>query len=213
MGDETAEPLEGATEDSHAWEASAGDVYGEWIVVEDLTGDATFLELAQYCRFRRLMTKYIYFVWCCRIRVRRLPEAVKTALKALEDMIDVFPTKRQVLRHPRRGTGVISYHTSYLVFSDSQPFTRSAMLAHLPAVVAMMKRLKPVFREALIEETRAGFDELYAKVVAAYETWRAMATANLVVPLSHLRGREEGGRTRRAAVKLEELLLELKMLR
>ena len=91
MGDETAEPLEGATEDSHAWEASAGDVYGEWIVVEDLTGDATFLELAQYCRFRRLMTKYIYFVWCCRIRVRRLPEAVKTALKALEDMIDVVP--------------------------------------------------------------------------------------------------------------------------
>ena len=56
------------------------------------------------------------------------------------------------------------------------------MLAHLPAVVAEMKRLKPVFREALIEETRAGFDELYAKVVAAYETWRAMATANLVVP-------------------------------
>ena len=212
MGDETAGPWEGKTGDSHAWEASAVEVYGEWKEVEDPLVDATFLELAQYCRFRSLMNKYICFVWCCRIRVRPLPEAVETAADDLQDMIDVFPTKGQVLRDPRRGTGVFSYQTSYLVFSDRQPFTRSAMLAHLPAVVVKMQGLRPVFREALIEVTRADFDELYAQVFAAYETWRAMAEANLRVPLSHLRGREEGGRTVRVAVKLEELLLELKML-
>ena len=106
------------------------------------------------------MMMYIYFVWGGD-RVRPLPDDVKTALDALEDMIDVFPIKSQVLRHPRRGTalsytgtynadGVVTYHTSYLVFSDSQPFTRSAMHSHLPAVVAKMKRLEPLFREALI---------------------------------------------------------------
>ena len=212
MGDETAGPWKGTTEDSSAWEASAVEVYGEWREVEDPLVDATYLELAQYCTFRRLMTQYIWFVWFCRIRGWALPEAVKTAKDDLEDMIDVFPAEVQVVRRPRRGIGVISYQTAYLVFSERQPFTRSAMLARLPAVVARMKGLNPVFREALIEVTRADFDELYAQVFAAYETWRAMAEANLRVPLSHLRGREEGGRTVRVAVKLEELLLELKML-
>ena len=180
--------------------------------MEDPLVDATFLELAQYCRFIRLMTKYICFVWCCRIRVRPLPEAVEAAADDLQDMIDVFPTKSQVLRHPRRGIGVISYQTAYLVFSDRQPFTRSAMLARLPAVVAKMEGLKSVFREALIEQTQADFDELYAQVLAAYEKWRAMAEANVKVPFSDIRAREEHGR-KRAAVRMEELLLELKMLR
>ena len=158
------------------------------------------------------MNKYICFVWCCRIRVRPLPEAVEAAADDLQDMIDVFPTKSQVLRRPRRGKGVFSYQTAYLMFSERQPFTRSVMLARLPAVVVKLKRLNPVFREALIEVTRADFDEHYIQVLAAYETWRATATAKVQVPFTHLRKREEGVR-RRAAVGLEELLLELKMLR
>jgi hypothetical protein len=212
MGDETAGPWEGNTEDSYPWEASAVEVYGEWRVVDNPLVDTTYLELSEYCKFRRLMTTYICFVWCCRIRRVTLPEAVETDLDALEDMIDVFPTKSQVLWHPRHGTGDISYQTAYLVFSERQPFTRSAMLARLPAVVAEIKGLQTVFREAVMEENRDSFDELYGNVLAAYETWRATATAKLVVPFSHLRKKEEGGRTRRASVKLEELLLELKML-
>ena len=158
------------------------------------------------------MNKYICFVWCCRIRVRPLPEAVEAAADDLQDMIDVFPTKSQVLRHPRRGIGVISYQTAYLVFADRQPFTRSAMLARLPAVVARMKGLKARFKRALTEPRWEHFEDLYAQVLAAYETWRATATANLVVPFTHLRKKEEGVR-RRAAGGLEELLRELKMLR
>ena len=196
--------------DSDALEASVVEVYGEWRGVEDPLVDATYLELAEYCKFRRLMTAYIGFVRG--VDKRPLPEAVKTALDALRDMIDVFPLEIQVLRRPRRGTGVFSYQTAYLVFSDSQPFTRSAMLARLPAVVAMMKRLEMVFKEALIESTWTKFDERYAQVLAAYETWRATATAKVQVPFTHLRRREEGGR-RRAAVGLEELLCGLKMLR
>jgi hypothetical protein len=184
MGDEMAEPWEGKTGDSSAWEASCADVYGEWRVVLNPSSDATYLEIAEYCKFRRLVMNYLYFVLGFE-RVRPLPEAVKTDLAALEDMIDVFPTKSQVLRHPRRGTalfytgtynadGVVTYHTSYLVFSDSQPFTRSAMLAHLPAVVAELKKLELVFKEALIEEAWASFDQLYGELVAAYETWREL---------------------------------------
>ena len=176
MGDETAGPWEGTTGDSDAWEASAVEVYGKWRVVDDPL-DATYLELSEYCKFRRLMTTYICFVWCCRIRGVPLPEAVETDLDALEDMIDVFPTKSQVLRHPRRGIGVISYQTAYLVFSKRQPFTRSAMLARLPAVVAEIEGLQAVFREAVMEENRASFDELYAQVLAAYP---------LLIPLRYL---------------------------
>ena len=209
MGDETAGPWEGTTGDSYALEASAVEVYGEWREVDKPLVDATYLELAEYCKFRGLMTAYIYFVRA--VDERTLPEAVKTALDALGDMIDVFPTKSQVLRRPRRGTGVFSYQTAYLVFSDSQPFTRSAMLAQLPAVVAKMKMDKALFKGALTEPRWEYFDELYAQVLAAYETWRATATANVKVPFSHTRGREEGGR-KRAAVGLEELLRELKML-
>jgi hypothetical protein len=217
MGDATAGPWKGTTEDSSAWEASTVEVNGKWRVVDNPLVDATYLEVAEYCKFRRRMMRYIYFVWGGE-RERTLPEAVKTDLAALEDMIDVFPTKSQVLRQHISGVGgvgdgVIRYHTSYLVFSDNQPFTRSAMLARLPAVVVRMKRLNPVFTQALIEVTRASFDELCTNVGVAYETWRRMAEANLRVFLSHLRGREEGGRTFRGAVGLEELLLELKMLR
>ena len=212
MGDETAGPWKGTTGDSSAWETSAVEVHGQWIEVDNALVDATYVELAQYCTFRRLMTNYIWFVWFCRIRGRPLPPAVKKDKDNLEDMIDVFPAEGQVLRRPRRGKGVFSYQTAYLVFSERQPFTRSVMLAQLPAVVVRMKGLNPVFREALIEVTRADFDELYGSVLAAYETWRAMAEANVKVPFTHLRRREEGVR-KRAAVRLEELLLALKMLR
>ena len=209
MAAETAGPWEGTTGDSYALEASAVEVNGKWREVEDPLVDATYLELAEYCKFRGLMTAYIYFVRA--VDERTLPEAVKTALDALGDMIDVFPIKSQVLRQPRRGTGVFSYQTAYLVFSDSQPFTRSAMLARLPAVVARMEGLKALFKGALTEPRWEYFEDLYAQVLAAYETWRATATAKLVVPFTHLRRREEGGR-KRAAVGLEELLRELKML-
>jgi hypothetical protein len=210
MAAETAGPWEGTTGDSYALEASAVEVNGKWREVEDPLVDATYLELAEYCKFRGLMTAYIYFVRA--VDERTLPEAVKTALDALGDMIDVFPTKSQVLRQPRRGTGVFSYQTAYLVFSDSQPFTRSAMLARLPAVVARMEGLKARFKRALTEPRWGYFENLYAQVLAAYEKWRATATAKVQVPFTHLRKRQEGGR-RRAAVMMEELLLELKMLR
>ena len=190
-------------------EASTVEVHGQWREVEDPLVDATYLELAEYCKFRRLMTAYIEFVRG--VDKRPLPEAVKTALDALRDMIYVFPLEIQVLRRPTRGKGVFSYQTAYLVFSERQPFTRSAMLARLPAVVAKMEGLKARFKRALTEPRWVYFEDLYAQVLAAYGTWRATATAKVQVPFTHLRKGEEGVR-KRAAVGLEELLRELKML-
>ena len=77
MGDETAGHWEGTTEDSSAWETSAVEVHGQWIEVENPLVDATYLELAEYCKFRRLMTAYIDFVR--HVDKRTLPEAVDGA--------------------------------------------------------------------------------------------------------------------------------------
>ena len=212
MGDETMpDPWNGKTEDSYAWEASCAGVNGEWRVVLDPLLDATYLEIAAYCEFRRLMMHYIYFV-LGGDRVHPLSPSIKTDLAALEDMIDAFPTRPQVLRLPHTHTGVIYYHTSYLLVSDTQPFTRTTMLVHLPPILEKMKRLSPLFKHALIESYWPTFDQLYDNLLASYQTWRASATANVLVPFAHVRNREQNGRTLRPASQLQELLLELQML-
>ena len=218
MGDETTpDPWNGKTDDSFAWEASCAGVNGEWGVVLDPLLDATYLEITAYCEFRRLMMHYIYFVMGGN-RVQPLSPSIKTDLAALEDMIDAFPTRPQVLRLPRHDThvhdtDVIYYHTSYLLVSDTQPFTRTTMLVHLPPIVDSIISLSPLFKEALIESYWTTFDQLYADLLESYQTWRAAATANLVVPFAHVRNREQNGRTFRPASQLQELLLELQMLR
>ena len=131
--------------------------------------DATYLEIAAYCEFRRLMMNYIYFV-LGGDRVQPLPASIKAECAALEDMIDAFPTRPQVLRPATHDTGVISYHTSYLLVSDTQPFTRTTMLVHLPLIVDSMKSLSPLFRDALIHSEWPTFDQLYADLLASYET-------------------------------------------
>ena len=184
------------------WEASTSDSFepeapgvGEWRLVEDVT-DATYREIAAYCKFRRVMRRYVLFVWAGDV-LRRLPDNVKMELDALDEMADAFPTASQVLREPRGGEGVIRYHTSYLEWSDSRPFTRSAMLAGWAPVVAKVQSLKQLFEGTMERTVVEPFETLHANVLAAYEAWRAMAEQSMRAAgglYAHTRSRETGGR-------------------
>jgi hypothetical protein len=125
------------------------------------------------------MRRYVLFVGAGDV-VLWLSDEVNRDLEALEDMADAFPTASQVLRG-ENGRGERSYHTSYLVWSDSRPFNRNAMLAGWAPVVAEMRRMKQLFKWALMSSTWQQFEALYASVLAAYERWRQMAVASMGV--------------------------------
>lgn len=208
------------TSDSHAPDQLAG---GEWKLVEAPDEDATFLEIEEYCNFKRLFSVYGYhFFLVNRLSVRSYPdltwerttpsERCQDALNTLARMADWFPTVGQLMRH-RWSTATQPaqdfYHTSYTTFSFHDRRSRSWILANLPALLEKMAEYKQVFTDAL--PTAANRDEherLYDALLVSYEKWRAMAESQChsTVPLSATRTREQAGRSGR---RLRQLLARL----
>jgi hypothetical protein len=185
---------------------------GQWQELEDPVNNLTYLELEEYCTFRRMFMRYIEFL-SDKVLVQDMIEALET----LDQNIRKFPSKHQLLGQAMIPdiTGsmriCVSFHTSYLEFDDIHTYTRSAMLAQLPGVVQKLKDYHAQFRQTLTGGRLEGCDTLYSWVLRSFEKWKGMAESSFKVPYSALLQREQSGSFRKSAAKLEELFLELKM--
>jgi hypothetical protein len=193
------------TEDSYP---PARPAVGGWKAVEHPETDETYKEIQEYCKFRDQFRKYLGFL-LAEDFVRRLPKKCHEAWSILDDMMDRFPVKRQLLLSPRWPREVVrlSYHTSYLVLSDRSMFSRSAILTALPRVVAKMREYKDMFWQAV--KSKDECQRLYDEAIQAFMTWRAMAEAALRVSSTAVRGRDTHGRFGRRRANSAQLLAEL----
>jgi hypothetical protein len=189
---ETQGEWQGTTDVSHSPELPG---VGEWHVC--VATDPIYIEIAAYCAFRRALGKYIMGTWAGNVVGPRLTQPVTDALDWLDDEKDAYPTGRQLLEEPVRVLGgPIRYHTSYEVFSDSRPFSRSAMVAGFRPVMHKVTTTEPDFRVALHHSVHVIHTRDYDSLVTAYKTWHDMAVASIQaagVVFAHVRRREERG--------------------
>jgi len=201
--------FEGRTGDSEPPEMPG---VGEWKDVMNPDDDLIFLEIQEYCTFKRLFTRYLRFL--SGDEERPLQEDLGRMFSDLFDTIDKFPTTSQLLYFPRWSNAEepvpVRYHTSYVVWSDTAQYTRSGMLAQLPAVVRQMQADHPIFAAAMTGGRRTGCQDLCTFVVESFEKWEWMAKENMEVPFRQIQTRQCTGSFKNR-VKLDELLLELKL--
>ena len=166
--------------------------------MEDPVNDLTYLEMEEYCTFRRMFMRYLDFL------LEKVPLEhmlrIKDQRKTLDEEIRKFPSKNQLsgqlmISDSEGGIRVsVRYHTSYLEFDDRNTYTRSAMLAQLPGVVRRLKDYHPQFMQTLTGGRREGAETLYDWVLRSFEKWEGMAEASLQVPFQALKARETRGR-------------------
>jgi hypothetical protein len=100
---------------------------------------------------------------------------------------------------------VWQFHRAYFEFSDRDTRSRSCLLSTLAGLVEELQRARASVAQS--ERTPAS-EQMYDKATAAYEKWRALAEPRLRVPLSALRARELGGKSKHTS-KLPHLLQQL----
>ena len=214
MADDTQQgEWQAATEDCPSPEQPS---VGEWRECADT--DPTYLELAAYSAFRAALYNYMEMMWAGDVIRPRLPKNIKDVLDKLDDDKNAYPLAWQLL-HDRMGfdaegqqARVIRYHTSYNMFSDSGPFSRSAMLAGFMEVMDLVNRTEPDFRAALHRLARGPHDTDYTSLVAAYTKWHDMAVESIKKDsglYAHVKQRELSGPRgpgRRALMEMRALL-------
>lgn len=180
-------------------------------------------ELDLYCVFTRDLPTYMMFVENVLLVAspdRRLPHRCQLAVHTLNLEIAKFPRWSQLLGAvykldpPPLGKYVWYWWTSYSVFSTTNSFSRSWLLANLPHFIQELKNCKQLFTDAMPESNRADHARRYEALLAAYESWWALAASKVAVSLTGLRKREESGviyagRCKRHQSTLLQLLDEL----
>jgi hypothetical protein len=180
---------------------------GKWTEADpDETLDVEFKEVDEYCKFRRALSKYTFFlvntlsvVSADSPGISRLPSNVQPDIDTLNEMIDKMPQDNQLQACVRRpgGTYVWYYHSSYLQETGNNRFARSALLRSVPAVMWQLDKCKKIctvaIRESAADRARR-HETLYGWCNEAYNEWEGMAKKKMQMPVLALRRREEGGR-------------------
>ena len=209
-------------DDTLLWEGRTGDSevpampgVGKWQTVEDPVNDLTYLEIEEYCTFRRLFMRYLEFV-LAHVPIEHMLR-VYDQRRTLDQEIRKFPSKNQLCGQLSIPDSeglmrfVVKYHTSYLEFDNRNTYTRSAMLAQLPRVVLLLREYHPLFKQPFTGGRLEGCNTLYDWVLKSFDKWEGMAKASFKVPFGAVQARETHGRLSGSGAKLEELLLKLKM--
>jgi hypothetical protein len=194
---------------------------GPWRDVDNQ--DEIFDEVCAYDEARRLLKLYTQLLQQVLTR-RAVPDAV-AAVAAVKRTIDGLPMIVNLMHgsykhgrptiflmhglhkpgRPVANPWVWQFHRAYFEFSANDKHSRSWLLFTLAGLVQELERARASVAQS--ERTPAS-EQMYDKATAAYEKWRALAEPRLSVPLSALRARELGGKTRRTS-KLPHLLQRL----
>ena len=177
-------------------------VYGKWQPIDNPDTDPIMQELDLYCVFTRDLPTYMMFVENVLLVAsldRRLPPTCQVAVDTLNLEIAKFPRWSQLLGAvykldpPPRGEYAWYSWTSYSVFSTTDSFSRSWLLANLTHFIQELNNCKQLFTDAMPESNRAEHDRRYNKLLAAYESWRTLASSKMSVPFTQLQKREYNG--------------------
>ena len=190
-------------------------------------------ELNHYSEIECYLSHYTYLLGTRMPMVladRRLPSTCQVEVDELKKLKAEFPTSQHQLRmlfRPRpQGMFLYAYHSSYVEFSSTNKWSRSWLLASLPALLAQLEQCHRTCTFPVAESLRAEADRLYGQIKSSYAAWEALAAAAVQAAFraAQLRGREEtGGRPRgpsqqqqsavasMRAQRVEDLLHELRV--
>jgi hypothetical protein len=158
-------------------------------------------ELNNYGEIKRHLAEYIFHVLSrlpSETEVKRLPTTCQVEVDKLQAMSAEFPTLSQLLRLVLPSTRpdetlLYMYNTSYVEFSSTNKFSRSALLADLPALMVQLDKCKTectfTFPRCLRMKVH---DSIYRQCQQAYEAWEEQAKSKLQVPF-HVHGASQTG--------------------
>ena len=145
-------------------------------------------ELNKYSEIMCWLSRYIFHVESrlpLEMEDKLLPPACQDEVNKLKMKIKEFPTSDQQLRFfiskkRPEGTLLYLYHTSYVEFSRRSKFSRSALLANLPALMAQLHKCKKVCTITIPQTDSMDLhDDMYDSCQEAYKAWHALAVSQL----------------------------------
>ena len=147
---------------------------------------------------------------------QKLPPTCQQQVHTLNKMFAEFPTASQLLRmifsrlRPE-GTLLYVYQTSYVEFSSTNKFSRTMLLAHLPALMAQLEQCNRTLTLLSTDSLRLQADQIFKSCKDAYEAWQALAANELQrsFGVSHLQKREQTGQKRASMRKMLAALQDL----
>ena len=211
---------------------------GRWedlppLPMQDPASHPLWNELNKYSEIECYLSHYTYLLGTRMPTVLadgRLPSTCQVEVDKLKKLNVEFPTSQHQLRmlfRPRpQGMFLYAYHTSYVQFSSTNKWSRSWLLASLPALLAQLEQCHRTCTFPVAESLRAEADTLYDKIKNSYAAWEALAKAAVQAAFqaAQVRRREEtGGRllgpsqqqqsaaASMRAQRVEELLHELRV--
>ena len=167
--------------------APFGSSTGRWedlppVPMHDPESHPLWNELNKYSEIECCLSRYIYLVGTRMPMVLadgRLPITCQVEVDKLKKLNAEFPTcqLRFIWRPRPEGTFLFAYHTSYVGFSSTNKWSRSWLLASLPALLAQLERCARTCTFEVAERLRAEADKLYDQITNAYAAWHALAAA------------------------------------
>ena len=175
-------------------------------------------ELNRYSEIMSSLSKYIFHVMhhIPFTTQHELPPTCQQHVHTLNNMFAEFPTASQLLRmifsrlRPE-GTLLYVYQTSYVEFSGTNNFSRTMLLAHLPALMAQLEQCNRTLTLLSTDSLRLQADQIFKSCKDAYEAWQALAANELQrsFGVSHLQKREQTGQKRASMRKMLAALQDL----
>lgn len=160
---------------------------GKWKPLEDDDVDEYLEEeLDHYCDLRRLLRKYASFLLhrLTSVSAERQREFgfTKEIVNPLYKEIEGLPRGSQLVGANFDRGYVWYFHTSYLEFSSTNRFSRSALLANVSIVMTKLQHNQEQFMGAfqdLPDVTKASHRRLYNTLLKAYKRWQEEASLKI----------------------------------